>query len=138
MNETIKNLAAALGDGIAASEVLVGYREAKSRYETNAELREAMFEYNTQRTILGNEFKKDVAEQSSELIEMIRERIDTLGRKIAADPDYRAYADAQQEVGKLMQEVNSEISFHVFGERPCTHDCSSCQSNCASRASEEE
>lgn len=138
MNETIQKLAAALGDGIAASEVLVGYREAKSRYETNAELREAMFEYNTQRTILGNEFKKDVAEQSPELIEMIRERIDELGKRIASDPDYRAYADAQQEVGKLMQEVNSEISFHVFGERPCTHDCSSCQSNCASRAAEEE
>lgn len=138
MNETIQKLAAALGDGIAASEVLVGYREAKARYETNAELREAMFEYNTQRTILGNEFKKDVAEQSPELIEMIRERIDELGKRIASDLDYRAYADAQQEVGRLMQEVNSEISFHVFGERPCTHDCSSCHSNCASRAAEEE
>ena len=133
MNETIKNLAAALGAGIAASDVLVAYREAKANYESNAELREAMFEYNTQRTILGNEFKKDVAEQSPELIRMIRERIDTLGTKIAGDPDYRAYADAQQAVGKLMQEVNGEISFHVFGERPCTHDCSSCSSSCGQK-----
>ena len=128
MNENIMSLIAALGKGIAESEVLVSHREAKQNYESNAELREAMFEYNTQRSILGNEFKKDPEEQSPELIQLIRDRIDTLGRKIAADPDYRAYADAQQAVGKLMQEVNAELSYHIFGERPCTHDCSTCSS----------
>ena len=71
--------------------------------------------------------------QSPELISLIRERIDMLGKQIAADPDYRAFADAQQEVTKLMQEINSEISFQVFGERPCTHDCSSCHADCASK-----
>ncbi len=130
---TVLEHAAEFGKAIFASETLVRYREAKAAYERNPELRQAMFDYNTQRSILGNEFKKDIEAQSPELISLIRERIDTLGKQIAADPDYRAFADAQQEVNRLMQEINSEISFQVFGERPCTHDCSSCHSDCASR-----
>ena len=130
---TVLEHATEFGKAIAASDTLVRYREAKAAYEQNPELRQAMFDYNTQRSILGNEFKKDVEAQSPELITMIRERIDMLGKQIAADPDYRAFADAQQEVSRLMQEINSEISFQVFGERPCTHDCSSCHADCASK-----
>ena len=41
--------------------------------------------------------------------------------------------NAQRMVNALMQSVNSDINFYAFGERPCTHDCSSCSSNCSSR-----
>lgn len=134
---TVMELAAALGTRIAEDEILVGYREAKAAYESNAVLREAMFEYNTQRSILGTEFKKPVEEQNPELIAMVRDRIDVLAKKIVAEQDYKAFSEAQQRVNALIQQVNSEISFRVFGERPCTHDCSSCHADCGHRESEE-
>ena len=40
---------------------------------------------------------------------------------------------AQEKLNALMQSVNSDIQFYAFGERPCTHDCSSCGADCASR-----
>ncbi len=134
--EKILELAGTLGDAIAQCDVLVRYREAKGAYESNAALREMLFEYNTQRSILGEEFKKDVEEQSPELISLIRGKIEELGKKIMAESDYHAFADAQQAVNNLMQQINSELSFRVFGERPCTHDCSSCHADCSSRGGE--
>lgn len=130
---TVMELAAALGEGIAKDEVLVRYREAKTAYEANAPLREAMFEYNTQRSILGEEFKKSPEEQNPEFIAMVRERLGELAKVIVAEEDYKVFNEAQQRVTTLMNEVNSEISFQVFGERPCTHDCSSCHADCHSR-----
>ena len=122
-----------LGEAIAKDEVLVKFNEAKKAYEENLELQHFVFEYNTQRTILGNEFKKELSEQNEELINLVKAKTDELFTAITEHEIYKDFIKAQEAVNKLMNDVNSEINFYVFGERPCTHDCSSCSSACSSK-----
>lgn len=128
-----------LGQTIKASPELVKYFAAKVEYEQDRELQQNLFEYETQRKILGQEFAKDPSEQTPELITSIRDRIQDLASEIVTSPTYREYEEAKKAVNALMEQVNAEISFHVFGQRPssCTHDCSSC-SGCASHGQDEE
>ena len=37
-----------------------------------------------------------------------------------------AFTKAQDVVNAFMAEVNGEITYQITGERPCTHDCSTC------------
>lgn len=128
---TVLEYAKKLGEVIANDEVIINFNNAKKAYEENLELQHFVFEYNTQRTILGNEFQKELEDQNEELIKLVRARADELFNSIISHEDYKAFIKAQEAVNKLMNEVNSEISYHVFGERPCTHDCSSCSSSCS-------
>lgn len=130
---TVLEYAKQLGEAIANDEVVKKFNEAKKAYEENLELQHFVFEYNTQRTILGNEFKKELAEQNEELINLVKAKTDELFTAITEHEIYKDFIKAQESVNKLMNDVNSEINFYVFGERPCTHDCSSCSSACASK-----
>ena len=130
---TVIEYAKQLGEAIAKDEILQKFNEAKKAYEENLELQHFVFEYNTQRTILGNEFKKELNEQNEELIKLVKEKTDELFTAITEHEIYKDFIKAQEAVNKLMNDVNSEINFYVFGERPCTHDCSSCSSACASK-----
>jgi len=130
---TVIEYAKQLGEAIAKDEVLVKFNEAKKAYEENLELQHFVFEYNTQRTILGNEFKKELSEQNEELINLVKAKTDELFTAITEHEIYKDFIKAQEAVNKLMNDVNSEINFYVFGERPCTHDCSSCSSACSSK-----
>ena len=58
---------------------------------------------------------------------------DELFNAIVNHEIYKDFIKAQEAVNKLMNDVNSEINFYVFGERPCTHDCSSCSSACSGK-----
>ena len=131
---TVKELAKQLGDAIAADEIIVKYKTAKAAYEANTALRDALCEYETQRAILGEEYGKADGERNEGLISLARERMEQLAREIADAEEYRDFTAAGQEVNRLMQEVNSTISAAVFGEAPCTHDCSTCRAACASKS----
>ena len=130
---TVLEYAKQLGEAIAKDEILQNFNEAKKAYEENLELQHFVFEYNTQRTILGNEFKKELSEQNEELIKLVKEKTDELFTAITEHEVYKDFIKAQEAVNKLMTDVNSEINFYVFGERPCTHDCSTCSSSCSSK-----
>ena len=130
---TVIEYAKQLGEAIAKDEILQNFNEAKKAYEENLELQHFVFEYNTQRTILGNEFKKELSEQNEELIKLVKAKTDELFTAITEHEIYKDFIKAQEAVNKLMSDVNSEINFYVFGERPCSHDCSSCSSACASK-----
>ena len=57
----------------------------------------------------------------------LRARIEELTREVSKNPIYIAFANAQQNMNKLMADVNAEIKFCITGERDnCTHDCSAC------------
>ena len=130
---TVIEYAKQLGEAIAKDEVLQKFNEAKKAYEENLELQHFVFEYNTQRTILGNEFKKELNEQNEELIKLVRAKTDELFNAITEHEIYKDFIKAQEAVNKLMNDVNSEINFYVFGERPCTHDCRTCSSACSEK-----
>lgn len=130
---TVKECTKLLGEAIAASEPVKSYLAAKEAYDTSKELQEKLAEYSTDRMLLGEENMKDLAMQDAELIAKLNARIEALYDEITHMDVYLNLTGAQQAVNLLMQEVNGDINFYAFGERPCTHDCSSCGADCASR-----
>ncbi|MBR5452446.1 MAG: YlbF family regulator [Clostridia bacterium] len=128
MDNKVMELAIALGQAIKEDERIKKMEAAKAAFDSDKEIQSLILEYNTQRVALGEEYKKDT--QDKEFIEVINKRIDELYNSIVSNEVFIAYNATQDEVNKFMNEVNGEITFQITGERPCTHDCSSCHSDC--------
>ena len=131
----VKELAREFSENLAKTEAVAAFIAAKEAFEGNQKLQAKMIEYNAQRTAIGAELSKDVAEQDKLLLERIRCRMNELYDEVAGDPAYIAFADAQNAFNEVMETVNAEISFAIFGVRPepksaCSHDCSTCGSAC--------
>ena len=123
----IIELAHQLGIEIAGSDEIKALNETKNAFDSNAELQALMSEYEADRVLLGQEFSKDNAEIDEKAIADLRARIEELTREVSQNPIYIAFAEAQQNMNKLMADVNAEIKFCITGERDnCTHDCSTC------------
>ena len=126
MNKIIEK-AHELGLEIAASAEIRDLEAAKAAYEANEELSKLMSEYEIDRRLLGEEFAKNEGEADEIAIANLRARIEELTAIITKDPVYIAFSVAQQNMNKLMADVNAEIKFCITGERDnCTHDCSTC------------
>jgi cell fate (sporulation/competence/biofilm development) regulator YmcA (YheA/YmcA/DUF963 family) len=87
-----------------------------------------MAEYAAQQSALAEAYKLDPAD--SAVISAIEGRLQAIVTEVTTNPAFMALNAAQEEVNALMQEVNAEITFQITGERPCSHDCSSCGSDC--------
>lgn len=123
----IIELAHALGEEIAKSDEIRNLEESKKAFEADAELQAKMREYETERTLLREEFNKS-DEDNSAAIEALKKRLEELSVEITANSHYTDFANAQNALNSLMDSVNAEIKFCITGERPstCTHDCSTC------------
>ena len=124
----IMELAAQLGQAIKADERIAKMEEARVAYESNEDIQKLMLEYNAQQIAMAEEYKKDPVDQ--QIIEAIEHRLDEIVSAVTSSPVFVMVNEAQEAVNKLMNEVNSEIEFQITGQRPCTHDCSSCGSDC--------
>lgn len=123
----IIELAHMLGMEIAKSEEIINLEKAKAAFESDAALQALMSEYETERKLLGEEFSKGTDEIDQIAVANLRARIEELTGIISANDVYKAFAEAQQQLNKLMADVNAEIKFCITGERDnCTHDCSTC------------
>ena len=123
----IIELAHQLGVEIAKSEEIKTLNDTKNAFDSDAELQALMSEYEADRVLLGQEFSKNNSEIDEKAIADLRARIEELTREISKNPIYIAFAAAQQNMNKLMADVNAEIKFCITGERDtCTHDCSTC------------
>ena len=126
MNKVIE-MAHMLGLEIAKSDEIRALEEAKKAYEADAELTKLMGEYETERRLLGEEFSKPTDEADEIAIANLRARLEELTAIITKNPVYIAFNNAQQNMNKMVAEVNAEIKFCITGERDnCTHDCSTC------------
>lgn len=124
----IMELAAQLGQAIKADERIAKMEEARVAYESNEEIQKLMLEYNAQQIAMAEEYKKEPVDQ--QIIEAIEKRLDAIVAEVTSNPVFAMVNEAQEAVNKLMSEVNGEIEFQITGQRPCTHDCSSCGSDC--------
>ena len=125
----IMELAKQLGQAIKADERVVKMNAAMEVYNKDEAIQSLMLEYNTQQIALGEEYKKENVDKA--VIEAIEHRLDELVAQVTSNPVFIDANNAQEEVNKLMQEVNAEIEFQITGTRPCSHDCSSCGSDCS-------
>lgn len=124
----ILELATLLGKTIKEDERVQKMQEATKAYESNEALQAQIAEYNAQSAALTEEHRKEQKDQ--EMIDAIQARIESLYHTIVENPILIAYNSATEAVNALMNEVNSEITFQITGERPCAHDCSSCGGGC--------
>lgn len=125
---TIMELAAELGKAIKADERITKMNEAREAYEKDEDLQKLMLEYNVQQTALAEEYKKETVDPA--IIEAIEARLDAIVKEVTEKDVFVALNEANEAVNALMQEVNGEIEFNITGQRPCTHDCHSCGSDC--------
>lgn len=121
-------LAAELGKAIKADERITKMNEAREAYEKDEDLQKLMLEYNVQQTALAEEYKKEQVDPA--IIEAIEARLDAIVKEVTEKDVFVALNEANEAVNALMQEVNGEIEFNITGQRPCTHDCHSCGSDC--------
>lgn len=124
----VMELAAELGKKIKEDPRIVAMQAAEKAYAEDRGLQTLMVEYNAQSTALTEEYKKP--EKDTEFIKRIEARINELYHEITENPVMLEYQKAQEVVNAFMNEVNAEITYQITGERPCSHDCSSCHSNC--------
>ena len=126
---TIFEIAAELGKALKEDEKLVRLNAAKEAYESDADLKKKMIEYEVQQKALQVELTRE--ERDTLFIDTIQKRIDTLYREIMEHPVFLELNEAQSDVNELMNAVNNTITFHITGELPsCTHDCSTCGGGC--------
>ena len=123
----IIEIAHQLGNEIAKSDEIKALNATKDAFDSDEALQALMSEYEADRVLLGQEFSKADSEIDEKAIADLRARIEELTREISQNPIYIAFATAQQNMNKLMADVNAEIKFCITGERDdCTHDCSTC------------
>ena len=99
-------------------------------YEHSEELNALIGEYNAQQNLLADAYAKG-DELTDEVRTAIQNRIDTLYEQIVNHPVYVAYVEAKNAFDALTTEIFGELQFVITGQRPCSHDCSSCHSNCS-------
>ena len=124
----IMELAKQLGQAIKADERVAKMNEAQEAYNKDEEIQKLMLEFNTQQIALAEEYKRETIDQK--IIEAIEARLDAIVAEVTASETFVKINEAQEAVQALMTEVNAEIEFQITGQRPCSHDCSSCGSDC--------
>ena len=123
-------LAAKLGQAIKADERIAKMNEAREAYEKDEKIGELMVEYAAQQNALAEAYKLDPVD--SAVVSAIEGRLQAIVNEVTNNPAFIALNAAQEEVNKLMQEVNEEIEYQITGQRPsCTHDCSTCGGGCS-------
>ena len=125
----MKAIIAQLGELIKADARHLAIRAAIDEYERSEELNNLIAEYNMQQNALADVYGKD-GEADEALRNAVQLRIDALYDQITEHPVYVAYVDAKQAFDALTNEVYGELQFVITGQRPCSHDCSSCHSDC--------
>lgn len=128
----MKDLIAKLGELVKADERCTRIQSTISDYEHSEELTALIGEYNTQQNLLADAYNKPEGDQtaSEEFKSAVQARIDALYDQITTHPVYTAYVAAKNEFDALTQEIYAELQFVITGERPCSHDCSSCGGSC--------
>ena len=122
--EKIMAMATELGKLIKESDVCKKFEAADKAYDDDLDLLKLISEYNAQRELVEAEERK--SEPNQTIIETVEKRIHELYNEITNNKVFIGYNEAQNELNKLMQDVNAELTYQVTGQRPCSHDCASC------------
>ncbi len=130
MKEQIRALATLVKEDKRTKE----YERTADVYNKDTEILKKITEYNVNQTALTEEFAKNPRDE--QLIGIIRNRIDVLYGEIVAAESYLAFVRAKEEYDVLLKAVTDELEYGITGRRACTHDCSSCHADCASKSAD--
>lgn len=136
MTPEMKAAVEALAKLIRGDKRTEAYNAAADAYNTDADIITKITEYNVHQTALMEEYAKPEREQA--LIDAIQGRIDTLYEEITTAASYQNFVRAKEEYDAMVKSVTDELEYAITGRRPCTHDCSSCHADCASKSADTE
>ena len=124
----LKKLAHELGEAIEASEEFKKYNEVKALQETDSELQMFIGEYNLRRMQLMNVLQKDAADQDEEMLNSMRDMMNSAYDKVISHPIMKQFSEASEALQEMVNGVYQIINFHVTGEEPhsCSGNCSGC------------
>ena len=125
----MKAVIAGLGELIKADPRHLAIQASIDEYERSEELNNLIAEYNMQQNALADAYGKN-GEADDALRTAVQARIDALYDQITGHPVYVAYVDAKQAFDALTSEVYAELQFVITGQRPCSHNCATCHSDC--------
>ena len=129
LSTEMKELIAKLGELVKTDARHRTIQEAIEEYERSEDLNAKIAEYNAQQNILADAYSRG-EEITDELRDTVQERIDALYTEITEHPVYVSYLGAKQSFDELTNEIFAELQFVITGSRPCSHNCSSCHSDC--------
>lgn len=112
-----------LGTIIRESETYRRFSAAKAAYEGDEKLSEYLREYEADRRTL--ERASTLEAVDTLLIDTLKARLDEIYTLVSENPVYTEYIEAQEEVNRLMEQVNEQITFAVTGKRPQQSSCCS-------------
>ena len=127
----ITDLARQLGMALRDDQRFKDVEEARNVFDSDLELQKIIGEYEANKQILQAEYQKEEKDQG--VIRSVSERMKELYKIIVANPHMEELNRVQEEMEKLVNEVNSIISFFLNGEQAggCSEDkCASCGGHC--------
>ncbi len=117
-------LAKTLGEELTKTEQYKKYIKAKAEYEADTELEQLIEAYNMEKLrvdIINAQGEEEDKKETS------TDRLNQLYQQIMARPAMLNFGEAHENLGKLMDDVNSIILQAMNGEEGCTPDkCASC------------
>ncbi len=120
----VSELAKALGEELTKTQQYKDYIKAKAEYEADTELEQLIEAYNMEKLridIVNNQGSDDDKKANN------TDRLNQLYQQIMARPAMLSFGEAHENLGKLMDDVNSMILAAMNGEEGCTPDkCASC------------
>ena len=98
---------------------------AQVAFSADFALQKNLKEFNDSRDKMMEMMNEGVEDTS--LIDPLNDKIKALYEVILETPAWKEYSAAQEEMGKLMEEVNNVINFMITGEEACSSSkCASC------------
>jgi len=129
LTKEMTEVIASLGELVKKDARCAGIQKTIDAYEHSEELNNLIAEYNTQQNILADGFSKENS-LDEDVKKTVQLRIDALYDQITTHPVYVEYVGAKEAFDSLINEIYGELQFAITGQRPCSHDCSSCHSDC--------
>ncbi len=115
---------------VRADKRYQAFLETADAYTKDPDIERLVTEFNVQQEALTAEYAKPDKDQL--LIDEIQKRINDLYDQVTANANYANYIRAKDESDAFVKAVLGEFEFFLTGQRPCSHDCASCASNCGS------
>jgi cell fate (sporulation/competence/biofilm development) regulator YlbF (YheA/YmcA/DUF963 family) len=130
LTKEMLELIAQLGALVKADPRCTAIEHTIEDYERSEDLNALIGEYNAQQNLLADAYAKG-DELTDEVRTAIQNRIDALYEQIVNHPVYVAYVEAKNAFDALTTEIFGELQFVITGQRPCSHNCSSCHADCS-------
>ncbi len=122
-----------LGKAIQQDERYKTYAKAKELNDADSSLQELIGEFNLNRQKLALETSKPENEQDAEKVSELNKQMHDSYDKVMSNENMAGYTVAKGEMDKLMDEINTILTFSLQGDDPETCPSSlagSCSGSC--------